>query len=215
MGGSEKQVALSTQYPASFKLPQGPYFLTTSGAVLQAYRLYDDPQSAFTVGLVQTSDDKFEHISASSSSAQIEAAIPVPSRLYFTASDDKPLSGVRVAVKDIYHVNGVKTGAGSRAYYELYPPKNKSAPSVQKLVDLGAVIIGKVKTSQFANGENPTADWYDINMPRELRTDRMLQDRSTCAVQSSRGRLAVLLFFVCRECSLCSQLRLGRCCHWN
>lgn len=159
--GSEslnKSVLLSTQYPLSSKLPAGPYFLAPTGSVYRAYRLYEDPQSAFTVGLIQTSDDTFESISASSWSAQIEAAIPVPSRLYFV-NDKLPLSGVRFVAKDVYHVKGVKTGAGSREYYKLYPAHNESAPSVQKLVDLGAVLVGKVKTSQFANGENPTSDW--------------------------------------------------------
>lgn len=84
----------------------------------------------------------------------------MPSRLYYgTKSDSKPLLGVRVVVKDIYHIKGVKTGAASREYYKLYAARNESAPAAQRLIDLGAVIVGKVKTSQFANGENPTADW--------------------------------------------------------
>lgn len=35
-------------------------------------------------------------------------------------------------------------------YYELYPPKNASALIVQKMIDAGAIPIGKMKTSQFA-----------------------------------------------------------------
>ncbi len=133
--------------------------MTPTGSVYKAYRLYEDPQSAFMAGLIQVAVDTFEAVSASSFSGQAEAAVPVPSRLYFEKSDAKPLAGVRVAVKDIYHIKGVKTGAASRDFYKLYPARNASAPAVQKLIDLGAVIVGKVKTSQFANGENPTADW--------------------------------------------------------
>ena len=152
---------LSNEYPVTAKLSPGPYFLSPNNSVYKAYRLYDDPQSAFTVGVVQTTEDSFAEISASSYSAQAEAAVPVPSRLYYgTKLDAKPLLGVRIAVKDIYHIKGVKTGAASREYYKLYPARNASAPAAQRLVDLGAVIVGKVKTSQFANGENPTADWY-------------------------------------------------------
>lgn len=134
---------------------------STSGSVYKAYRVYEDPQSAFTAPLIQLPDDDvFEEALISSSSGQVEAAVPVPSRLYFDApSDDFPLSGVRVVAKDIFHVKGVKTGAGSREYFKLYPAQNESSPSVQRLVDLGAVLVGKVKTSQFANGENPTSDW--------------------------------------------------------
>lgn len=133
--------------------------MTASGSIFMAYRLYEDPQSAFTAGVIQVTDDSFEQISSSSINAQLEASVPVPSRLYFSPSDDQPLAGVRVSVKDIYHVKGVKTGAGSREYFKLYPEQKVSSPSVQKLIDLGAVVVGKVKTSQFANGENPTSDW--------------------------------------------------------
>ena len=89
--------------------------------------------------------------------------IPVPSKLYNkdSASEDKPLSGVRVTVKDIIDINGVKTSNGNRAWFKLYDAKNTSAPSIQKLIDLGATIIGKTKTAQFANSDRPTADWVD------------------------------------------------------
>lgn len=153
------KVILSSKFPATSKLIPGPYFMSCTGSVYRAYRLYDDPQSAFTTGLISLSGDMFEEVAAASFSGQAEAAIPVPSRLYFQTTDDKPLAGVRVGVKDVYHIKGVKTGAASRDYYSLYPPRNESAPSVQKLIDLGAIIVGKTKTSQFANGENPSADW--------------------------------------------------------
>lgn len=60
---------------------------------------------------------------------------------------------VRLGVKDIYDIAGVRTSCGSRAYYNLYPERNVTAPAVQRLIDAGAIIVGKMKTSQFANGE--------------------------------------------------------------
>ena len=51
-----------------------------------------------------------------------ELAVGVPSRLYYTVTDDKPLAGVRIGIKDIYDVAGVKTGDGNRAWYNFYPP---------------------------------------------------------------------------------------------
>lgn len=60
---------------------------------------------------------------------------------------------VRLGVKDIYDIAGARTSCGNRAYYALYPERNATAVAVQKLIDAGAVIIGKMKTSQFANGE--------------------------------------------------------------
>lgn len=118
--------------------------------------------------------------------------IAVPSRLYTSQVDasKKPLAGLRVAVKDIYHLAGVKTGAGNRAFYAIYGPRNATAPSVQRLVspiyrglsssesltdlqsrtlpclllkiDLGATMVGKTKTVQFANGDRDVDDWVRI-----------------------------------------------------
>jgi hypothetical protein len=45
-------------------------------------------------------------------------SVPVPSRLYSKGSS-LPLAGLRVGVKDIYDVEGLKTGCGSRAQYVL------------------------------------------------------------------------------------------------
>lgn len=97
--------------------------------------------------------------------------VGVPSRLYYTKTADKPLAGVRLGVKDIYDVAGVKTSDGNRAYYGLYPPRTINALAIQKLIDAGAIIVGKMKTSQFANGETATADWVDYHSPFNPRGD--------------------------------------------
>ena len=108
-------------------------------------------------------------------SAHIEGAstvsVAVPSRLYYTKTPQQPLAGVRLAVKDIFDVAGVKTSDGNRAYYGLYPPRNKTAIAVQRLLDAGAILVGKMKTSQFANGETATADWVDYHASFVLRGD--------------------------------------------
>ncbi len=97
--------------------------------------------------------------------------VGVPSRLYYTKTADKPLAGVRLGVKDIYDVAGVKTSDGNRAYYGLYPPRTINALAIQKLIDAGAIVVGKMKTSQFANGETATADWVDYHSPFNPRGD--------------------------------------------
>ncbi|KAL1798509.1 hypothetical protein ACET3X_002546 [Alternaria dauci] len=83
----------------------------------------------------------------------------------------KPLDGMRLGVKDIFDISGIKTGNGNRAWYNLYPPSNTTAPSVQRLLDAGAIIVGKQKTAQFANGEYATADWVDYHSPFNPRGD--------------------------------------------
>lgn len=50
-------------------------------------------------------------------------------------------AGLRVGLKDIYDLEGVQTGGGSRSYAEVYPVSSKTAVSIQKLLDLGAVMI--------------------------------------------------------------------------
>ena len=62
-------------------------------------------------------------------------------------------------------MKGLRTSGGSRAYHDLYPARNTTAPAIQRLVDLGAVFVGKMGTVQFANGDNPAADWVDFHCP--------------------------------------------------
>ncbi|MCJ1461355.1 hypothetical protein MMC28_011737 [Mycoblastus sanguinarius] len=59
----------------------------------------------------------------------------------------------------------------NRAYTELYEPKKESATEVQKLIDLGAVIVGKTKMSAFASAEEPTDQWIDYHCPWNPRGD--------------------------------------------
>ena len=66
---------------------------------------------------------------------------------------------------------GVRTSDGNRAFYSLYPPASTSAVAVQLLIEAGAIIVGKMKTSQFANGELATADWVDYHSPFNPRGD--------------------------------------------
>ena len=135
-----------------------------------AYRLYEDYAGAFTESLLQTPLGDFTFLSAQiPSSASL--TIGVPSRLYYTATSEKPLAGVRIGIKDIYDLKGVKTSDGNRAYYNLYPAANATGPAVQSLIDSGAIIVGHQKASQFANGEEATADWVDYHSPFNPRGD--------------------------------------------
>lgn len=60
------------------------------------------------------------------------------------------LDGVPYAVKDIIDVQGVPTTMGSRLYRDHVAAQ--SAFAVKKLEDMGAVMLGKTNTSQFALG---------------------------------------------------------------
>jgi allophanate hydrolase len=60
-----------------------------------------------------------------------------------------PLYGVPFAVKDNIDVAGIPTTAGCPAY--AYTP-SRTAFAVQKLLDAGAILIGKTNLDQFATG---------------------------------------------------------------
>lgn len=153
----------------SSAIPPGPYFLSASGAIYQAWRLYSDFAGAFTETLITAPDGSYSVLPANVPGQSL--AVAVPSRLCFTPSATKPLAGVRLGVKDIYDVAGIHTSDGNRAWYHLYPAPSKSALTIQRLVDAGAVVVGKMKTSQFANGEEATADWVDYHSPFNPRGD--------------------------------------------
>ncbi|KAE8166944.1 amidase signature domain-containing protein [Aspergillus tamarii] len=153
------------------ELPSGPYFVSLyTGHVFRAYRLYPDDNLAFIQAAISDEKGGVLPLPAVTENAMTKD-VAVPSRLYYTPTSEKPLAGLRLGVKDIYHVKGLKTSGGSRSYYYLYGTQNDTAPSIQRLLDLGAVFVGKTGTVQFANGDRPTADWVDFHCPFNPRGD--------------------------------------------
>ena len=66
------------------------------------------------------------------------------------ATHPGPLSGMGVAVKDLYAVAGQRVGAGNPTYLAEAPIQEHSAPAVQRLLDAGADVIGIAQTDEFA-----------------------------------------------------------------
>ncbi|KAJ0333202.1 hypothetical protein COL922a_010857 [Colletotrichum nupharicola] len=158
-------------FRASVDLPKGPYFISVhSGNIYKAYRLYEDENLAFVQGVVSDEAGGFTSLPAVTENVMAKS-IAVPSRLHYTVTQEKPLAGLRFGVKYIFHVKGVATSGGSRAYFYLYGRQNQTAPSIQRLIDLRAVFVGKMGTVQFANGDRPTADWVDLHAPFNPRGD--------------------------------------------
>lgn len=95
----------------------------------------------------------------------------VPSRLYYKPTTEKPFAGTRIGIKDIIDLSGLRTGASSRAYTQLYGPRSENADVVQKILELGFIIVGKLKSTQFVDSEWPTCDYVDYHAPFNPRAD--------------------------------------------
>ena len=58
------------------------------------------------------------------------------------------LHGVPIGIKDIYHIAGIPTTAGSKVYADYVP--NETAATIELLQNAGAVMLGKTVTTEFA-----------------------------------------------------------------
>ena len=68
-----------------------------------------------------------------------------------------PLAGLTLAVKDVFDIAGHRTGNGNPGWLETHAPAERTASSVERLLDAGARMIGKTHTDELAyslNGEN-------------------------------------------------------------
>jgi aspartyl-tRNA(Asn)/glutamyl-tRNA(Gln) amidotransferase subunit A len=66
-----------------------------------------------------------------------------------------PLHGIPFGLKDIFDTAGILTSAHSRICRDNVPAEN--AATVQRLLDAGAVLVGKLATHEFASG-GPSLD---------------------------------------------------------
>ncbi len=78
-----------------------------------------------------------------------------------------PLHGIPFALKDIYNTAGILTSGGSKTAISNIPSAN--ATTTQKLLDAGAILLGKLQTHEFAHG-GPSFDlpWPPARNPWNL-----------------------------------------------
>ncbi|MFZ2948354.1 MAG: Asp-tRNA(Asn)/Glu-tRNA(Gln) amidotransferase subunit GatA [Desulfuromonadaceae bacterium] len=70
------------------------------------------------------------------------------------------LTGIPLAIKDIFLTEGIRTTCGSRILDNFTPPY--SATSWEKLRDRGAVLLGKLNQDEFAMGSSNESSAYGI-----------------------------------------------------
>ena len=104
------------------------------------------------IGLLNPRLNAFLTVAAESATEQAHAAEDEIQRGHYRG----PLHGVPVALKDLIHVRGVRTTAGSKLLADFVP--DSDATVVEKLREAGAVLIGKTALHEFAYGitnDNP------------------------------------------------------------
>lgn len=148
---------------ADLDLAPGAYVALTladSVVVARAYQMQEDPAAAFMHGAAPSASDDTAFTQYPGGS------IPVPPAL-----GEGPLAGLRFAVKDIYHVKGLRTSGGSRAYYDTYGAQNYTDAVVETSLAAGAQLVGKTRTIAFALG-TPRNGWdVDYQDPWSFRGD--------------------------------------------
>ncbi|VUC36765.1 unnamed protein product [Clonostachys rosea] len=160
------------------ELSNGPYVLTLPDceqgglSVTPVYALHPDNYEAFMCGsyVDPTEPGRHQQLHVSLPGTRVPNII-VPSRLSSTNAGAGPLAGLRFSVKDIFHIKGLKTSGGSRAYYETHGYQNFTTETVQLCEKAGASLIGKLRTITFALGTPRNGMSVDFHDPWNARGD--------------------------------------------
>ncbi|MGY8826308.1 MAG: amidase [Candidatus Latescibacterota bacterium] len=92
---------------------------------------------------------------------RLQSEIRALAEKYPAGSEKPPLFAIPIGVKDIFHVDGLPTRAGSALPTEAL--QGAEAPCVTALKDAGALVLGKTVTTEFAYFEpGPTRNPHNL-----------------------------------------------------
>ncbi|KAF9732534.1 hypothetical protein PMIN03_002961 [Paraphaeosphaeria minitans] len=109
-------------------IPSGPYLALIDGAkvsLASVFLLYPDTYRDFLFGAYDSNDGDSTHNSVG---------------VFHPKMWDPPMAGWRVAIKDLFDIKGLQTSGGSQAWAYITPIANETAPSIQRILDLGGVL---------------------------------------------------------------------------
>jgi amidase len=92
-----------------------------------------------------------ESVSSAPSCDPFGAFCPGP-RVQLHGSPLGPLAGLMFAAKDVFDVAGHVTGAGNPDWHRTHGPAERTATAVQRLLEVGATLVGKTQMDELAYG---------------------------------------------------------------
>ena len=113
-------------------------------------------------------------------------------RMLSRGEDPGRLAGVPVTIKDIFTVKGVESTAASRILANYVAPY--TATSVQRMVDQGAVILGKVNLDEFTYGSSSESSAFKLVPRNPWNTERVVggsSGGSAAAVAAGEGAISL------------------------
>ena len=131
----------------------------------RANRLYNDTVHVFTEPLARDVK-KNTYLALSIDARSKSKTVAVPSKLYYSQSVGKTLSGVRLGVEDNLDVAGTKNNNDKPAPHMLPATKANTMVAVKKLEDAGSELIGKTSSSPSsgAASHGTPYNWMDLTL---------------------------------------------------
>ncbi|MDR2417412.1 MAG: Asp-tRNA(Asn)/Glu-tRNA(Gln) amidotransferase subunit GatA [Holosporales bacterium] len=110
----------------------------------------------------------------------------------FAKGEARALEGIPLAIKDIFCTKGVRTTAGSNMLKGFVPPYESTV--TQKLLDAGAIFLGKTNMDEFAMGSSNSTSAFGCAVSPWKRTS---DGKSLVPGGSSGGSAAATAAHLC------------------
>ncbi|MEE8342635.1 MAG: Asp-tRNA(Asn)/Glu-tRNA(Gln) amidotransferase subunit GatA [Gammaproteobacteria bacterium] len=125
-------------------------------ALLRDRKVSSEELTAATLKRVASLDQRLNSFITVTPDLALSAARVADARI--EKKEAGPLTGIPFAHKDIFCTRGIKTSCGSRMLDNFIAPYD--ATVTRKLVDAGAVMIGKTNMDEFAMGSSNETSYY-------------------------------------------------------